>query len=323
MVNFEEVKIFSGSSHPELADKVARYVDLSLGKIIISRFADGETNVQIKESVRGLDIFLIQSTCYPVNESYMELLITVDAFVRASARSINIITPYFGYARQDRKAKGREPITAKLVANLLTAAGASRVVAVDLHSGQIQGFFDIPLDNLTPLFIFNHYLKKKKLYDPVVVSPDLGSLVRSRSLAEELQASIAVIDKRRPRPNALEIMNVIGEVEGKTAIIFDDIIDTAGTVTDAAMELKKRSAKDVYICATHPVFSENASKRLTDCGVTEVVVTDTIPIPDEKMFPNLTVLSVTSLIGEAIVRIVRHSSISELFEKKIGGLDKY
>lgn len=323
MADFEEVKLFSGSSHPELAQKIANYLNLSLGKIVISNFADGETNVQIKESVRGLDIFLIQSTCNPTNENYMELLITIDALSRASARSINVITPYFGYARQDRKAKGREPITAKLVANLLTAAGASRVIAVDLHSGQIQGFFDIPLDNLTPLYIFNHYLKKKRLENTVVVSPDMGSLARSRSLAEELQVPIAVIDKRRPRPNISEVMNVIGEVEGKVAIIYDDIIDTAGTVSEAALEINKRGAKQVFICATHAVFSGNAVQKLKDCGASEVIVTDTIPIPQEKRFSNLTVLSVTSLIGEAIIRIVKHSSISEMFEKKIGGVEKY
>ncbi|MBT9130676.1 MAG: Ribose-phosphate pyrophosphokinase [candidate division WS2 bacterium] len=321
MANYDEIKIFSGSGNLELSRKVAKYIGLPLGDIALSNFADGEINVQIKESVRGLDIFLIQSTCRPVNENYMELLIIVDALRRASARSINVITPYFGYARQDRKAKGREPITAKLMANLLTAAGASRMVAVDLHSGQIQGFFDIPLDNLSSLFIFYNYLKKKKLTEVVIASPDPGSIARSRSLAEEFQAPLAVVDKRRPLPNASEVMNVIGEVEGKTVIMLDDMIDTGGTAAQAAIELRNRGAKDMYICATHAVFSGDAIKKLQNCGVTEVIVTDTIPLSENSLSPELTVLSVAPLIGEGIVRIVSHSSISELFEKKVGKED--
>jgi ribose-phosphate pyrophosphokinase len=247
------LKLFTLNSNPGLAEEIARFIGVDLGKCSVSRFSDGEVQINIEESIRGCDVFVIQSTSSPVNENYMELLIMIDALKRASARTINIVMPYYGYARQDRKARAREPITAKLIANLLETAGATRMITLDLHAPQIQGFFDIPIDHLMGVPILADYFERKKLEDIVVVSPDHGGVTRTRKMAEQLKAPIAIIDKRRPKPNVAEVMNIIGNVEGRTAIIIDDIIDTAGTVAMAADALIENGAKEVYACCTHPV----------------------------------------------------------------------
>jgi ribose-phosphate pyrophosphokinase len=282
--------------------------------MVRKRFADGEIYVQIQESIRGCDVYLMQPSCYPVNDHLMELLIMVDACRRASARQITAVIPYYGYARADRKTAGRESITAKLVANLITEAGASRILAMDLHSAQIQGYFDIPFDHVYGSPVILDYLLSKNLSDIVVVSPDVGGVARARAFAKKLDdAPLAIIDKRRQAHNVAEVLNVIGDVEGKTAVLVDDMIDTAGTICEGARLLRNTGAKAVYACATHAVFSPPAVDRLAAGLFEEVIVTNTIPVPEEKQFDQLTVLSVANLLGEAIWRIHEDSSVSSMF----------
>lgn len=314
----DSVKIFAGTSNKELAQKIAEKYGMELGKAEVVRFKDGEVFVKIDETVRGRDVFVVQPTSEPVNENLMELLIFVDALKRASAKSINVIVPYYGYARQDRKSSPREPITSKLVANLLTKAGVTRLLTMDLHADQIQGFFDIPVDHLQALPLMVKYFKSKGFYGDkvVVVSPDIGGVKRARKLAEKLDCKIAIIDKRRPKPNMSEVMNLIGEVEGKIAIFIDDMIDTAGTITNGATAIMERGAKEAYACCTHAVFSDPAIERLTASSLTEIIVTDSIRLPERKKIDKVKILSVDELFAEAIKRVVHNQSVSELFEVK-------
>lgn len=308
------LRLFSGSANIPLAQEVARYLGMDLGPMIRKRFADGELYIQIQESIRGADVYLLQPCCHPVNDNLMELMIVIDACRRASARQITPVIPYYGYARADRKTAGRESITAKLVANLLTEAGASRVLAMDLHSAQIQGYFDIPTDHVYGSPAILNYLSAKNLKDLVVVSPDVGGVARARAFAKKLNdAPLAIIDKRRQAHNVAEVMNVIGDVQGKTAVLVDDMIDTAGTLAAGAKLLQEEGAKEIYACATHAVFSDPAVSRLSSGIFKEVIVTNTIPIPQDKQFEQLTVLSVASLLGEAIWRIHEASSVSSMF----------
>lgn len=309
-----KLKIFTCNSNPDLAAEIAEVIGVPLGDSKVETFSDGEIQILLSESVRGADVFVIQSTSAPVNDHLMELLVMVDALKRASAKSINVVIPYYGYARQDRKARSRDPITAKLVANLIETAGAHRVISMDLHATQIQGFFDIPVDQLLGVPILGQYFRSKELDDIVVVSPDHGGVVRARRLADTLRAPLAIIDKRRPKPNVVEVMNIIGEVEGKTAILIDDIIDTAGTICLAADALKKKGVKEVYACCTHPVLSGPAMERLEKADIKEVVVTNTISLEKRNPPEKIKVLSVAPLMGEAIVRIHEQLSISKLFE---------
>lgn len=311
-----KLKLFSANANPQLAEEIAEYLGLSVGNSRVTRFSDGEIALAIDESVRGADVFIVQPTCAPTNDHLMELLIMMDAMRRASARRITAVMPYYGYARQERKSRARDPISAKLVANLVTAAGANRVVAMDLHAGAIQGFFDIPVDHLPGVPILAEYYKNKDLKNVVVVSPDLGGVTRARNLANRLGAPIAIIDKRRPKPNVAEIMNVIGEIEGKTVIMTDDIIDTAGTITLGAKALMDLGAREVHACCTHAVLSPPAVERLDQSVIKEVVVTNTIPFDTEKQgyCAKLKVLSVAPLLGEAIIRIHENLSVSRLFD---------
>ncbi|HXF81171.1 MAG TPA: ribose-phosphate pyrophosphokinase [bacterium] len=310
------LKLFSGSGNPALAREIADALAVPLAELSIFRYADGETGVRIEESVRGADVFVIQPTCPPVNENLLELLVIVDALRRASAARITAVLPYFGYARQDRKMRPREPISAKLVANLLTAAGCHRILAVDLHAGQLWGFFDIPLDHLPSRMILADYFARKGLQNVVVVSPDVGGVPRAREFAKHLGAPIAIIDKRRDKPNQVkEIVHVIGKVYRRTAIIVDDIIDTAGTLTMGAQALLRRGVAEVYACATHAILSGPAVQRLANSRITELVVTNTIPLPPEKLIGKVTVLSVAPLLAEAIRRIHQDTSVSELFDR--------
>ncbi|QQE79405.1 ribose-phosphate diphosphokinase [Alicyclobacillus sp. SO9] len=314
MARERELKLFTGNSNPTLAREIADHIGVPIGECTVGRFKDGEVHIKLGESVRGANVFVIQPTSAPVNEHLMELLIMVDALKRASAKTISVVIPYYGYARQDRKARARDPITAKLVANLLEKAGATRVICMDLHAGQIQGFFDIPLDHLIGLPILANYFIQKNLEDPVVVSPDMGGVTRARALAERLGAPLAIIDKRRPDVNVAEVMNIIGDIEGKTAVIIDDMIDTAGTITAGAQALLDRGAKDVYACCIHPVLSGAGVDRLQDSKIREVVVTNTIALPPEKRIDKIKVLSVAELIAEAILRVHTRRSISALFD---------
>jgi ribose-phosphate pyrophosphokinase len=309
-----KLKLFALNSNMKLAEEIAEVMGIELGKCSVSRFSDGEIQINIEESIRGDDVFVVQSTSVPVNEHLMELLIMIDALKRASAKTINIVMPYYGYARQDRKARSREPITAKLVANLLETAGASRVITLDLHAPQIQGFFDIPIDHLMGVPILAEYFKNKNLNDVVVVSPDHGGVTRTRKLADRLKAPIAIIDKRRPKPNVAEVMNIVGQVAGKTAILIDDIIDTAGTITLAANALVENGAKEVYACCTHPVLSGPAIERIQNSKIKELVVTNTIALPEEKKIDKIVELSVAPLIAEAITRVYEMKSVSVLFD---------
>lgn len=308
------LKIFTLNSNVALAEEIADVVGVDLGKSSVTRFSDGEIQINIEESIRGCDVYVIQSTSGPVNEHLMELLIMIDALKRASANTINIVMPYYGYARQDRKARAREPITAKLVANLLETAGSTRVINLDLHAPQIQGFFDIPIDHLMGVPILGDYFQKKNLKDIVIVSPDHGGVTRARKLADKLKAPIAIIDKRRPRPNVAEVMNIVGNIEGKTAILIDDIIDTAGTITLAANALVENGALEVYACCTHPVLSGPAIERIQNSKIKELVVTNSIAISEDKKIDKLIELSVAPLIGEAIIRVHEKQSVSTLFE---------
>lgn len=309
------MKLFSGNANPQLAGEIARYLGIPVGDARVSHFSDGEISCAIHESVRGVDVFVVQPTCNPVNENLMELLIMIDAFRRASATRINAVIPYYGYARQDRKSRARDPITAKLVANLIVQAGAQRIVAVDLHAAQIQGFFDIPVDHLPGVPTLAEYFKTKVIGEAVVVSPDVGGVTRARDLATKLRAPLAIVDKRRPAPNVMEIMNVIGEVRDKSVLIVDDIIDTAGTICTAAEVMLEKGARDVYSCCTHAVFSGPALDRLSRAPLKEIVITNTIPIEESKKLPNITILSIAPLVGEAILRIHEDLEVSKLFEE--------
>ncbi|MEP0755563.1 ribose-phosphate pyrophosphokinase [Trichocoleus sp. Lan] len=308
------LRLFSGSANIPLSQEVARYLGMDLGPMVRKRFADGELYIQIQESIRGCDVYLIQPTCHPVNDHLMELLIMVDACRRASARQITAVIPYYGYARADRKTAGRESITAKLVANLITEAGASRILAMDLHSAQIQGYFDIPFDHVYGSPALINYLANKQLSDLVVVSPDVGGVARARAFAKKLNdAPLAIIDKRRQAHNVAEVMNLIGDVEGKTAVLVDDMIDTGGTISEGARLLRKEGARQVYACATHAVFSPPAIERLSSGIFEEVIVTNTIPVPETDRFKQLTVLSVANVLGETIWRVHEDSSVSSMF----------
>jgi ribose-phosphate pyrophosphokinase len=308
------LRLLSGSANLELSQEVARYLGVDLGPMVRKRFADGELYIQIQESIRGCDVYILQPTCRPVNDHLMELLTMIDACRRASARQITAVIPYYGYARADRKTAGRESITAKLVANLLTEAGASRVLAMDLHSAQIQGYFDIPVDHVYGSPVLLDYLASKQLPDLVVVSPDVGGVARARAFAKKLNdAPLAIIDKRRQAHNVAEVLNVIGDVRGKTAVLVDDMIDTAGTITEGARLLKQEGASRVYACVTHAVLSPPAVERLSSGIFEEVIVTNTIPMGEDRRFPELTVLSVANLLGETIWRIHEDSSVSSMF----------
>ncbi len=310
--NGNALKIFTGNAHEELVKEICVDLGCALGDAEISRFSDGEIAVKINESVRGADTFVVQPTCPPCNENLMELLCMIDSLRRASANRITAVIPYYGYARQDRKAAARDPITAKLIANLLTTAGANRVLTLDLHAPQIQGFFDIPVDHLYGAPILVKYFNEKGLEDITVVAPDVGAVRDSRSFAQRLEASLAIIDKRRPKPNVSEVMNIIGDVEGRNLILFDDMIDTAGTITHAAKALKEMGAKSIYACCTHPIFSGPAVGRLNSAPIDELIVLNTIPQNPERL-PKMKILSVAPLIADAIERIHLHQSVSVLF----------
>jgi ribose-phosphate pyrophosphokinase len=311
----DKIKVFSGNSNPTLAHKICDALAVPLGAARVRRFSDGEVMVEINENVRGRDVYVIQSTCAPTNDNLMELLVMTDALKRASAATITAVVPYYGYARQDRKAAPRTPITAKLVADLITKAGIDRVVTVDLHAGQIQGFFDIPVDNLYAAPVILNHLKNRFDGQPVVmVSPDAGGTERARAFAKRLECTLAVIDKRRTSPNVAEVMHLIGDVRNKTAVILDDMVDTAGTLTQAAKALKDNGATAVYACATHGVLSGPAIERINNSDITEIVLTDTIPLGDkENMTSKITMLSVSGLLAEAIRRIHEDESVSSLF----------
>ncbi|MBM7610094.1 ribose-phosphate pyrophosphokinase [Lysinibacillus composti] len=311
-----KLKIFSLNSNYPLAHEIAELMGVELGKSSVKHFSDGEVQISIEESIRGCDVFVVQSTSAPVNEHLMELLIMVDALKRASARTINVVIPYYGYARQDRKAKAREPITAKLVANLLETAGANRVIVLDLHAPQIQGFFDILIDHLVAVPILSDYFKTKDINpeDICIVSPDHGGVTRARKMAERLKAPIAIIDKRRPKPNVAEVMNIVGNVEGKVCILIDDIIDTAGTITIGANALMESGAKEVYACCSHPVLSGPAIERIENSAIKELIVTNTIQLSEEKRSPKIKQLSVAPLMAEAISRVYENKSVSTLFD---------
>jgi len=304
-------KVFSGTANEEFAKSVAKYLSIPLSEATIKRFSDGEINIQISESVRGRDVFIIQSTCAPANANLMELLIMTDALKRSSANSITAIIPYFGYARQDRKAAPRVPISAKLVANLIETAGIDRVVTLDLHAGQIQGFFDIPVDNLYGSIVFRDYLRRKNLKNPIIASPDIGGVARARSFAKDMGLDLVIIDKRREKANVAEVMNIIGDVEGKDVILIDDMIDTAGTIVKAAKALKENGATSVMAFCSHPVLSGPAHERIKNGELDELVVTDTIPLAQEN--EKITVLSVAHLFSEVIRRIYHNESVNSLF----------
>ncbi len=310
---FSNLRLFTCNSHPELAQEIAEHMGVELGKSTVTKFSDGEISVSIWESVRGKDCFIIQSTCEPVNDNIMELLIMTDALKRASCNSVTAVIPYYGYARQDRKAKARDPITSKLVANMITAAGIDRVITMDLHASQEQGFFDIPVDHMLGQPMLTDYFKLKDLDDMVIVSPDHGSVSRARNMAKPFNVPIAIIDKRRPEPNKSEIMNIIGDVEGKNCIILDDMIDTAGTICNAAKALADLGAKSVYACATHAVLSGPAIERIEASPIKEMVLLNTIPIPEEKRLKKITVLSAGHIFAETISRVYSNKAISVMF----------
>jgi ribose-phosphate pyrophosphokinase len=313
--DLSRLRLFTGSAHPELARKIASYLGVELGRMTCARFADGEVRLQVEESARGYDVFLIQPTCAPANENIMELLIMLDAFRRASARRITVVMPYYGYARQDKKVKPREPVTARLIANLITMAGANRVLACDLHAEQIQGFFDIPVDHLYMGPTIGRYLLEQGYgeEDVTVVSPDVGGVRRANALAQMLGKPLAIIAKRRPEPGRVDLLEVIGDVKGRVCIMIDDMVDTGGSVLQGAEALFQRGARDVIVTCTHPVFSGQAPERLQASPIRQVICTDTIPLDGKKKFPKLTVLSSAPLLAEAIRRIHRDESVSSMF----------
>jgi len=306
--------IFSGTANSELANEIAKYLEMPLSKATINRFSDGEINVQIAESVRGKDVYIVQPTCAPANDNLMELLIMTDALKRSSAKSITAVVPYYGYARQDRKAAPRVPISAKLVANLMETAGITRVVTVDLHASQIQGFFDIPVDNLYGAILFADYIKSKQLPNPIIASPDIGGVTRARYFAQRLGLEMVIVDKRRQKANESEVMNVIGDVNGKDVILIDDMIDTAGTMVKAAEALKKLGATSVMACCTHPVLSGPAYERIENGVLDELVVANTIPMRQQS--PKIKMLSTASMLGEVIRRVHNNESVNSLFDVK-------
>ncbi len=313
-MSFKSICIFSGYANPALAEQIAAYLEIPQGRVKVSTFSDGEVFAEVRENVRGVDCYVVQPTCAPVNDHLMQLLVMIDALKRASAGSITAVMPYYGYARQDRKVAPRTPITAKLVADLLQSAGASRVVAMDLHAGQIQGFFNIPFDHLYAMPVFLEYLRPRFKAGSVCVSPDAGGVERTRAYAKRLGSELAIIDKRRPTANVSEVMNIVGAVEGRDCVIIDDMIDTAGTLTQAAKALVERGATRVFAAATHPVLSGSAVERIRDSVLEEVVVTDTIPLPERaRQVGKFKVLSVSRLLGEAIKRIHHSDSVSSLF----------
>ncbi len=308
-----ELKLFSGNANRSLAEEIAQYLRVPLSDAEVSRFSDGEVFVKVNENVRGADVFVVQPTCPPVNDTLMELLVMIDAFKRASVRRITAVLPYYGYARQDRKSQSRVPITARLVADLLEAAGVDRVLALDLHAGQIQGFFHIPVDHLFAAPVIIDYLGKKDLKDPVIVSPDAGGVERARAIAKRLHAGLAIIDKRREGPNVAVVMYLIGDVAGKEAVVIDDMIDTAGTLIQAVEALKREGASRILACGVHPVLSGPAIERIKTSPLEEVIVTNSIPVSSDKLAARVTVLSVAPLLGEAIRRIHDEESVSTLF----------
>ena len=311
---FNAMKLFGGTSNPTLTREVCDYLGIEPGIISAKTFSDGETQVEIHENIRGMDVFVLQSTCTPVNDNLMQLLIIIDALKRASAKRITAVIPYYGYGRQDRKVKPRVPISAKLVADLITVAGANRVVSMDLHAGQIQGYFNIPVDNLFAAPLLLKHIRGNFENNLVIISPDAGGVERARAFAKRLDASLAIIDKRRDTPNIAQAMNIIGEVEGKTAIILDDMADTAGTLTQAAMALKKRKAMRIYACCTHPVLSGRAVERIQKSSIDHLVVTNTIPLKDKaEASSKIIVLSAAEILGETIKRIYNSQSVSTLF----------
>ena len=310
---FSNLRLFTCNSHPELAEEIAEHMGIELGKSTVTKFSDGETSVSIWDSVRGKDCFIIQSTSAPVNDHIMELLIMADALKRASCRSVTAVMPYYGYARQDRKAKARDPITSKLVANMITAAGIGRVITMDLHAPQEQGFFDIPVDHMIGQPLLTDYFKLKDLEDLVIVSPDHGSVTRARNMAKPFNVPIAIIDKRRPEPNKSEIMNIIGDIEGKNCVILDDMIDTAGTICNAAKALTDLGAKCVYACATHGVLSGPAIERIEASPIKEMVLLNTVPIPEEKRIKKIKILSVGHIFAETISWVYSNNPISVMF----------
>jgi len=311
----DKIAVFSGNAHPELAEDICKYLKIKLSDALVSRFSEGEIRVKINENVRGKDVFVIQPTSSPPNENLMELLVMIDALKRASSHRITAVIPYFGYARQDRKDQPRVPITAKLVANLLTISGANRILTVDLHAGQIQGFFDIPVDHLFAVGVFIDYFSKLKLKDMVVVSPDVGSIKMARAYAKRLSATLAIIDKRRISPDKAEAMYILGEVKGKNAIIVDDLIATGGSLIEAVVALRRAGSKTIYAAISHGVLSGPAMERVGKCkDLKELVITDSIPLEDHKKHPRIKVLSVAGLLGEAIKRIHHEESVSSLFD---------
>ena len=311
----KKLNIFTGNANPALAKEICDYLGLPLGEAFVGRFNNGEVQIMIDESVRGKDVFIIQPTSYPVNDNLMELMVMADALKRASARHITAVVPYYGYARQDRKTRGREPITAKLVANLMQTAGITRLVTIDLHAGQIQGFFDVPVDHLFGASILAKYINEKNMEDVIVVSPDLGGVTRARDLADRIGAPIAIIEKKRPEPGVAKVMNLIGDVAGKNCIIIDDIVDTAGSLVEGAKALEEFGAKSVTAAVTHAVLTDPASERIANSNIKELIVTNTIPLPENCNLPNITQLSVAPLLGEAIMRIFHEVSVSNLFDK--------
>lgn len=316
-LNRGEVIVLCGNSNRKLANDVVKSLGVELGKAEVKHFADGEINVKIDDTVRGKDVYIIQPTSYPTNDNLMELLILIDACRRASAGYVNAVVPYYGYARQDRKTRGREPISAKLVANLITVSGADRVITMDLHAGQIQGYFDIPLDHFSAVRLLSSYFKNEafgKSDDYVIVSPDLGGVTRARNFADYLKLTIAIIEKRRPKPNVSEVMNVIGDFKGKHCILVDDMIDTAGTIYNATNYLLENGAKEVSLAATHGVLSGPAIDRLKKSPLKEIVITDTIQLPKEKQIDKIKIMTIAPLLAEAIKRINNYESISGLFE---------
>lgn len=314
--NHGAVKIFSGNASTQLSQAICDKLGIEMGKMDVGRFSDMEVSVSIKESVRGCDVYVIQSTSQPVNENLMELLIIIDAMKRASAGRITAVIPYFGYARQDRKTRARDPISAKLVANLLECSGAGRVLTMDLHSAQVQGFFDVPVDNLYGMAVLAQYFNNKSLVNEnlVVVSPDVGSVARARALASKFNAPLAIIDKRRPKANEMEVMNVIGDIEGKTCLMLDDIIDTAGSITQGALALHNKGAKEVYACCSHGVLSAQAVERIDNSVLKNVVILDTIAQPAGKLSSKFIVVSVSEIFAEAIERIYGDLPVSKLYE---------
>ncbi len=309
-----KLKIFSGNSNPRLAVAIARYLKLPLGQIDVGRFPEGEVSVQVKENVRGCDVFVVQPTCPPSNDSMMELLIMIDALRRASAKRITAVLPFYGYARQDRKDRPRVPITAKLVANLITTAGANRVLTMDLHADQIQGFFDIPVDNLQAAPVFINHFKKKKIKDLVIATPDVGGIKLARNYSEKLKANLAIVDKRRSGPTEAMAMNVIGDVKGRNVLLVDDMIATGKSLVEAVNFLHKKGAKDVYACCSHPVFSGQAPELILNSALKEVVTTDSIPLRAKALAGKVGVLTVAKLFGEAIHRIHTETTVSTLFK---------